>query len=150
MRKKIAGAMLLAALVAVGLVVTVGPIGAGAAEGRQLDGRFCTNPNALPKPGACIALSFGEQAAQGYTNSADRVLSLRPGTYWLTVNDNSAAHNFSFEGPDAVDEDLTGVADTPGEVTFKVHLTHGQYSLYCNPHRAFGMFVVLDVSGEGQ
>ena len=57
MRKKIAGAMLLAALVAVGLVVTVGPIGAGAAEGRQLDGRFCTNPNALPKPGACIALS---------------------------------------------------------------------------------------------
>ncbi len=85
MRKKIAGALLLAALVAIGLVATVGPIGAGAAEGRQIDGQFCTNPQALPKPGACIALSFGEQTAQGYTDSPDRVLSLRPGTYWLTV-----------------------------------------------------------------
>lgn len=151
MRKRIAGVLLLAALVTVGLVVTVGPIGAGAAAGRQLDGAFCTNPQALPKPGACIALSAGDQTAQGYTDSTDRVLTLRPGTYWLTVNDDSAAHNFSFEGPDGVEQNLTGgPGDTPGLVTFKVHLTHGQYSLFCDPHRAFGMFVVLDVNDEGQ
>jgi hypothetical protein len=150
MSKKIAGALILTALVAVGLVVAVGAIAAGGTGGRQLDGGYCTNPQALPKAGACIALSFGDQTASGYTNSPDRVLSLRPGTYWLTVNDNSAAHNFSFQGPDGVAQTLTGVPDTPGLVTFKVHLTHGEYSLFCDPHRAFGMFVVLDVGGEGQ
>jgi len=148
MRKSIAGALLLGALAAV--LVTVGPIATGSAEGRQLVGRFCTNPQAMPKPGACISLSYDGQTAQGYTDSLDRTIALRPGTYWITVTDNSAAHNFSLESPDGSDQDITGVADTPGSVTVKVDLTHGAWTLFCEPHRAMGMYVVIEVGGEGQ
>ena len=128
------------------------PAATVSAEGRQLAGAYCSNPQALPKPGACIALSFGDATAMGYTNSPDRVLTLRPGTYWLTVNDNSTAHNFSLEAPDGQDLDITGVADTPGWVTVKVHLTHGTYVLFCDAadHRAMGMYVDIEVSGVGQ
>jgi hypothetical protein len=120
------------------------------ADGRQLAAEFCTNPNALPKPGACIALSSDGQTAQGYTGSPDRVLTLRPGIYWLTVDDNSAAHNFSLESPDGAAQDITGVTDTPGQVTIKVNLTPGTWTLFCRSHLAFGMFVAIDVGGEGQ
>ena len=50
------------------------------ADGRELIGQFCTNPQAQPKPGACMSLSFDGQTATGYTNSPNRVLELRPGT----------------------------------------------------------------------
>ena len=119
-------------------------------EGRQLAGVYCTNPNAMPKPGACISLSFDGQTAQGYTDSPSRVLALRPGIYWLSVTDNSAAHNFSLESPDGIDQDLTGVADAPGTVTVKVDLTHGSWVLFCDPHRAMGMYVDIEVGGVGQ
>jgi plastocyanin len=148
MRKGIAGVLLLGTLVAV--LVTVGPIATGSAEGRQLVGQFCSHVGALPKATACISLSYDGQTAEGYTNSPDRTIALRPGTYWITVNDTSAMHNFSLESPDGSDQDITGVPDTPGEVTFKVDLTHGTWVLYCDPHRLFGMYVLIDVGGEGQ
>lgn len=146
--KRIAGMLLLAALGVV--AVTVGPIATGSAEGRQLVGQFCTNPNAMPKPGACIQLASDGQTAQGYTDSPNRVLNLQPGIYWLTVTDTSTAHNFSLESPDGSDQDLTGVADTPGAVTVKVNLTHGTWVLFCEPHRAMGMYVDIEAGGEGQ
>lgn len=150
MRHAITRLPLIAALLA-GLFA-VGPVAAVSAEGRQLVGEFCTNPQALPKPGACISLSYGGETAQGYTNSPGRLLTLRPGTYWLTVNDASTAHNFSLAGPDGLDQDITGVADTPGWVTVKVHLTHGTYVLFCDAdsHRADGMYVDIEVGGVGQ
>jgi hypothetical protein len=148
MRNAIAAVLLAGALLA-GLLLS-GAIRAGSAEGRQLTGAFCTNPNALPKPGACIELSFGDQTAQGYTGSTQRVISLRPGDYWLTVDDTSAAHNFVLESPEGADRQLTAVADAPGEVTVQVHLTHGLWTLYCDPHRMMGMFVTADVGGVGQ
>jgi hypothetical protein len=150
MRKAITRLPLIAALLVA--LFTVGPAAAVSAEGRQLVGEFCTNPQALPKPGACISLSYGGETAMGYTDSPNRVLTLRPGTYWLTVNDNSTAHNFSLESPDGLDQDITGVADTPGWVTVQVHLTHGTYVLFCDAdaHRADGMYVDLEVGGVGQ
>jgi plastocyanin len=148
MRKKLAGAALLAALAVV--LLTVGPIAIGSAEGRQLVGQFCTNPSAMQKPGACIQLSSDEQTAQGYTDSRNRTLTLRPGIYWLTVTDNSTAHNFSLESPDDSDQDITGIADTPGAVTVKVNLTPGTWVLFCEPHRAMGMYVDIEVGGVGQ
>ena len=120
------------------------------AEGRQLVGEFCTNPQAHPKQGACIQLSFDGQTAQGYTGSLNRTLELRPGTYWLTVNDNSPAHNFALEDPSGSEQIITGVADTPGWVTVKVQLTHGTWRLLCVPHDEFGMFVDIEVGGVGQ
>jgi hypothetical protein len=118
--------------------------------GRQLTGQFCTNSNAMPKPGACIQLAYDGQMAQGYTDSSDRVLTLRPGAYWLTVTDNAQVHNFSLEGPDGTDTDITGVAATPGAVTIKVNLSSGTWVLFCEPHRDMGMYVDLVVGGVGE
>jgi plastocyanin len=134
------------------VVVLVGVAAAGAEStaGRQLAGAYCSNPNAMPKPGACISLSFDGQTAEGYTGSPNRVLTLRPGTYWLSVNDNSTAHNYSLESPDGSDQNLTGVAETPGIATVKVNLTHGHWVLFCQPHRAMGMYVDIEVGGVGQ
>ena len=120
------------------------------AEGRQMVGEFCTNSDAKPKPGACISLSFDGQTAQGYTDSSNRTLELRPGTYWLSVNDNSPAHNFALEDPSGSEQVITGVADTPGWVTVKVNLTHGTWRLLCVPHDEFGMYVEIEVGGVGQ
>ena len=150
MKKAITTLPLIAALVAA--LLAVGPSAALAADGRQLVGEFCSNPQALPKPGACISLSYGGETAMGYTGSPNRVITLRPGTYWLTVNDNSTAHNFSLESQDGLDQAITGVAETPGWVTVEVHLTHGSYVLFCDAddHRGDGMYVDIEVGGVGQ
>lgn len=118
----------------------------------RLVGEFCSNPAAQPKPGACISLSYQGQTAVGFTGSENRLLTLQPGTYWLTVNDTSAAHNFALESPDGSQQDITGVTDTPGWVTFKVTLTPGGWVLFCSAddHRADGMFVDIQVAGGTQ
>ena len=146
--KIVALAVVTAAVTAV--LFGVGAVSGRSDDGRQLTGVFCTNPKAMPKPAACIQLSFEAKTAQGYTDSANRVLTLRPGVYQLSVNDNATAHNYSLESPDGSNRVLTGVADTPGWVTFKVNLTHGTWVLFCQPHRAMGMYVELKVGGVGQ
>jgi plastocyanin len=141
--------VILLATLAVALA-TIGATVAQASDGRQLVGEFCTNANALPKPAACISLSFGGQTAEGYTGSPDRVIALRPGVYWLSVNDNATAHDFTLVSPDGAEQNITGVADTPGWVTVKVNLTHGTWLLQCDPHVTFGMYVAIEVGGVGQ
>lgn len=138
--------------VAVAIAVGAGAAGARSDEGRQLAGQFCTNGNALPAPGACIQLSYDGQTAQGYTDSANRVLTLRPGVYWLSVNDNSSKHNFSLESPSGSDQAITGVLDAPGLVTVKVNLTPGNWVLFCDAddHRQDGMYLNIEVGGVGQ
>jgi hypothetical protein len=143
-------ALVALALAAVAAATAFGVAGARSDQGRQLAGVYCSNPNAMPKPGACIQLSFADRSAQGYTDSANRVLTLQPGVYWLTVDDNNSAHNYELEAPDGSDQELTGVTDTPGAVTYKVNLTHGTWVLYCDPHRAMGMYVDIEVGGVGQ
>ena len=148
MGKRLVGPSLAVAVVA---ALTAGSLSSSAsAEGRALAGTYCSNPNAMPKPTACISLSFGDQTAQGYTSSPERVITLRPGVYWLTVDDTSTAHNFSLEAPNGADQDITAVADAPGEVTVKVNLTPGSWTLFCDPHRAMGMYVDIEVGGVGQ
>jgi hypothetical protein len=148
MRNTIAVLALAAAVIAA--VAGVGAAGARSSEGRQLTGTYCSNPNALPKPGACIQLAYEGQTAQGYTGSPERALTLRPGVYWLSVYDDATAHDFSLEAPDGSDLDITGVADTPGWVTVKVNLTHGTWVLFCDPHRSYGMYLDIEVGGVGQ
>lgn len=119
---------------------------------RQLVGEFCSNPVALPKPGACISLSYQGRTALGYTSSDERQLTLTPGTYWLTVDDTSRAHNFALQCPDGSERDVTGVADVPGWVSVKVTLEPGAWVLFCSAddHRADGMYVDIQVGGIGQ
>jgi len=65
------------------------------------------------------------------------------------VKDDSTAHNYSLEGSDGLDQDISGIAETPGWVTVKIHLTHGSYTLFCDAddHRADGMYVDIEVGG---
>jgi hypothetical protein len=154
-RRRGAGKRLAAAALLTPMLAALVPGGIAAADtavGRQLVGEFCTNSQAQPKPGACLSLTFDGQTAEGYTNSPNRTLVLRPGTYWLSVNDESTAHNFSLETPDGLDQDITGIAATPGWVTLKIQLKHGTYTLFCDAddHRADGMYVQIEVGGVGQ
>jgi hypothetical protein len=63
------------------------------------------------------------------------VTSLRPGNYWLTVEDLSGVHDFHIFGP-GVDEVMTSVPFI-GTVTRKIHLRHGVYTYQCDPHSFF-------------
>jgi hypothetical protein len=140
------------------VVVTAVVVPAAAADGRSLDGTFCSHfvsGSPFP-PGLCIQLASADATAQGYFDSPGQ-LSVRPGNYWLTVVDNSNAHNFTLQGPDGLDMDITPVPNggTPAPViteTVKVHLDHGTYVLLCDAdsHAADGMEITIDVGGVGQ
>jgi len=102
-------------------------------DGRQLYGYF--------GPGLTIHVLDGGP-------DGSPVTSLRPGDYWLTVNDTSAFHNFHIFGP-GLDDTVTTVPQI-GEVTVKIHLSHGTYTFQCDPHRNLGMIGTFDVGGVGQ
>jgi hypothetical protein len=101
-----------------------------AAAGRQLHGTV--------GPGFTISLS--DEGGQPVT-------SLRPGEYWLTVDDLGTHHNFHILGP-GVDDVVTTVPFT-GTVTAKIHLSHGQYTFQCDPHASI-MHGSFEVGGAGQ
>jgi hypothetical protein len=76
------------------------------------------------------------------------VTDLRPGTYWLTVDDTCANHNFHLIGP-GIDDVVTTVPQI-GIATTRVKLEAGTYRLYCDPHLvSFGMFTDFTVGGTG-
>jgi hypothetical protein len=163
------GAVALAILAAIGAVAAYITMPASA-NGRSLDGAFCT----LPVPPATaasshICMSLTWDGVTYGTANPDAQLTLRPGTYWITVNDDSAGHNFSLRScpgstdacvagtADSTSEDITTIGETPGEVTVKMNLSHGTYRLYCstggtgsNGHEARGMRVDFAVGGVGQ
>ena len=154
------GGVLLAALMAVGAIATY-LIGNASADGRTLDASFCS--------GFCIGVASQNGQATGTMGSdQNKVLTLRPGTYWLTVTDGNNFHNFALRscagmailcdpksGGDA--ELLTQINNgaTPAPVitkTIKLNLSQGTYRLYCSTgtHETMGMYVDLVVGGVGQ
>lgn len=149
------GVALLAAFAAVGAFAAYS-VPAASADGRGLDGSFCSHAvsgSPFP-PGLCIQLTFDGQTVQGYYGSPAQI-SLRPGNYWLTVTDNSNAHNFSLTGPNGLDMDITPVSNGSAPVitqTVKIQLDHGSYTLLCDNdgHAAAGMEINIDVGGVGQ
>jgi hypothetical protein len=157
--------LLLAALLAFGAIAAY-LIANASADGRTLNAGFCT--------GLCIQVESQNGQATG-TMGADesKVLNLRPGTYWLTVTDNSNFHNIdlrscagmaifcdSSSGGD--EQDLTPVNNNGTAViteTVKLNLSHGTYRLFCDAlargsttvtHEMMGMYVDLVVGGVGQ
>lgn len=149
------------------LVLGLGAAGAVAAftvegasaEGRTLDGAFC----AIANNHTCMTLSF-DGVAHGTPNRDD--FALRPGTYWLSVFDNSGQHDFVLrscpgtDSPCTAGNGTTQQITTIGEndsgtglhVTVKLNLEHGTYRLYCDApfHEAGGMYVDFAVGGAGQ
>jgi plastocyanin len=77
------------------------------------------------------------------TNDGTAVKTLKPGTYKITVNDESSVHDFHLLGP-GVDE-TTDVAST-GTVVWTVKLSKGGYTFQCDPHVASGMVGHFTVS----
>jgi plastocyanin len=84
-------------------------------------------------PGFTITLTSGGAA----------VKTLAPGTYKMTINDQSTSHNFHLFGP-GVDK-KTSVAST-GTVVWTVKLTKGSYTYQCDIHFASGMIGHFTVS----
>src|SRR5262245_7403556 len=96
--------------------------------GRRLEGKV--------GPGFPISLLSNSQP----------VTSLRPGVYWLTVDDQADAHNFHIIGP-GVDDRVTTVPFI-GTVTHRIHLRQGTYRFQCDPHAPI-MFGTFTVGGVG-
>jgi hypothetical protein len=151
-------ALVLAVLAAGGIIAAYSG-GTAAADGRTLTGDFCTTPNAF-----CMTLTW-QDVAYGTPNRAD--LSLRPGEYWLTLDDTST-HDFALRScpgstlpcdsnnPVATTTELTTSAEI-ATVTDKIQLTFGTYRLYCDlgagtpfAHEGRGMYVDFEVGGVGQ
>jgi hypothetical protein len=121
-------ALAVAACVAIGIVLAAGGILLSAA-GRELHGTV--------GPGFTITLDDAD---------GQPVTSLRPGTYWLTIDDLSNRHNFHIFGP-GLDETTT--VSFTGTITLKVHLSHGEYTFVCDPHASM-MTGSFTVGGVGQ
>jgi hypothetical protein len=66
-----------------------------------------------------------------------KVKTLKAGTYTITVNDKSKAHNFRLKGP-GLNKQITGLA-FKGTKTVTVKLKTGKYIYQCDPHVALGM-----------
>jgi plastocyanin len=72
------------------------------------------------------------------------VQTLSPGTYTISVEDQSDMHNFHLIGP-GVDEEITDVP-FEGEKSATVTLEAGTYTFQCDPHAAGGMKGTFTVS----
>ena len=72
------------------------------------------------------------------------VQTLSPGTYTISVEDQSDMHNFHLIGP-GVDEEITDVP-FEGEKSVSVTLQAGTYTFQCDPHAAGGMKGTFTVS----
>lgn len=171
-------AALLSVVVAAG-VITVYSVGTASAQGRTLIGQFGFDTAAAS--GTDYFHQCGPPMNAGFTISltedGEPVTSLQPGTYWLTVTDNCANHNFelrSCPGSDApcdpssggVEQQITPLNDPntanglTGTVTVELHLVHGTYRLFCDApvstvpggthETVFGMYADFSVGGVGQ
>jgi Copper binding proteins, plastocyanin/azurin family len=66
-----------------------------------------------------------------------KVKMLKAGSYTITVNDKSKAHDFRLRGP-GLNKLITGLA-FKGTKTVTVTLKKGIYTYLCDPHVAQGM-----------
>ncbi len=156
---------MLALLTAVsGIAVYAFSAASASADGRPLTGAFCTTPTASM---FCMQITW-DGVDYSHALYPDRDLQLRPGNYWLTVNDNSSMHDFALRScpgstlpctslnPTATTTQITPVMGAPGEVTDRVRLEFGTYRLYCDVtsargnHEGAGMYVDFEVGGVGQ
>ena len=143
-------AVLLTTLAAVGVFVAYSAVTASA-QGRTIDGVLC-----MDHP-FCMGASFDGHTVEGYqvaqNTPSGAVITVRPGTYWLTVHDDMSGHDFALRscpGSDSPCTPGTGsglqittpayncnndttVADACATgVTNKILLTHGTYRLFCD------------------
>jgi hypothetical protein len=66
-----------------------------------------------------------------FTVGGEAPSALTPGSYELTVEDKSSAHNFHLTGPGV---DVSTSVGEEGTETFTVDLQAGTYEFVCDPH----------------
>jgi hypothetical protein len=163
---------------------------AASAQGRTIDSAFCLNEHLFclsagldgqtPVEGYGVSNGAGTcapppattdpPAGPGYcVPSGTGLLTLRPGTYWISVLDDQAKHNFALRScpwstspctdtnPATTTETaITGIPEVDSQpVTIKVHLQPGWYRLFCQAdapvdHENAGMYIDIEVGGVGQ
>jgi plastocyanin len=79
----------------------------------------------------------------GFEISLATTAPVAPGSYELTVEDLSSAHNFHLTGAGV---DVSTEVSAEGTETFTVELEPGTYEFVCDPH-ASSMNGTLEVSG---
>jgi len=84
------------------------------------------------------------------TANGQPVTSLQPGTYWLTVTDHCANHNFELRScpgsttacdpnSQGAEQQITGMNETIGTETIQINLVPGTYRLFCDAMTATGV-----------
>ena len=146
------------AAVAAASVIAVSTAAAASTDGRTLEGNFCSSSH------TCMTITFDGATASipTRTDPTQPDLTLRPGSYWITVTDDSNFHKFSLRScrgstslctsdnpaSGATDQDITPICNDPltrrgpcpktnpaANViveTIKVNLSHGTYRLFCD------------------
>jgi hypothetical protein len=103
------------------LFVTIAAVGvsveylasSSSAQGNTINGTFCMPTMVM----FCMQATFDGQTAEGYTKH-EAALSLNPGTYSLTVHDDSTAHDFAFRScPGSTSACVAGTNVAAQEVT---------------------------------
>ena len=67
------------------------------------------------------------------TKLGKKVITLKAGTYSITVADKSNIHNWHLRGPGGVNKEITGIGFV-GTKTAIVKLVKGTYKYVCDPH----------------
>ena len=96
-------------------------------------------PSASAAGPAKLAGAVGPSITIGITQNGKPFTSLKAGTYSLTVNDKTRAHNFVVEvaqGTKLVTKIITDTAFV-GTKTVTLKLVPGKYLAYCNLHLNF-------------
>jgi plastocyanin len=79
------------------------------------------------------------------TKSGKKIKTLKPGTYKVTVNDKSSAHNFTLERETKpkIEKHVSSTAFT-GTKSMTVTLKKGEWKFYCSVHEStmHGSFMV--------
>jgi len=81
--------------------------------------------------GTALFGSIGDAGITVTDSQGARVTHLDPGSYHLTVNDQSDFHNFHLQGPGV---DVTTGVEFIGKLTFDVNLSDGTYIYICDVH----------------
>jgi hypothetical protein len=91
-----------------------------------------TDETATDEAGNALAGSVGPGFEISlFTVGGDAPSALTPGSYELTVEDLSSAHNFHLTGPGV---DVSTSVSDEGTETFTVELQAGTYEFVCDPH----------------
>jgi hypothetical protein len=70
------------------------------------------------------------------TSKGKLVKSLKAGTYTITIQDDSAIHNYELDGPHGKSWTFTSVG-FKGTKAITLKLAKGKYKAYCSPHESF-------------